>query len=288
MVPTILFANDAWGLIPRAPPPDAPPCRLLFDPVRALEADAVVFHVPTLAAAPALPKRPGQRWVAWSMESDVNYPQLADPAFRARFDLTMTYRRDADVWTPYLGPDLLPDLVTAPAPKTEAAPAVYIASNPRDRSGRDAYVRELMRHVPVDSYGRCRNNRVLPGDDGRAAKLATIRRYRFTLAFENSIAPDYVTEKFFDPLRVGSVPVVLGAPDVADYAPGADCYLDVRDFASPRALAERLRMLAADDVAYARHHAWRSGPPRPEFRALVERARMHPVARLAVLLAGAR
>jgi alpha-1,3-fucosyltransferase 10 len=287
MVPTILFANDTWGLIPRAPPPGAPPCRLLFDPARALEADAVVFHVPTLAGAPALPKRPGQRWVAWSMESEANYPQLADPAFRARFDLTMTYRRDADVWTPYLGPDLLPDLAAPPPAPVEAAPAVYIASNPRDRSGRDAYVRELMRHLPVDSYGRCLNNRMLPGDEGRATKLATISRYRFTLAFENSVAPDYVTEKFFDPLRVGSVPVYLGAPDVADYAPGADCYLDVRDFASPRALAERLRFLAADPDACARHHAWRAGPLRPEFCARVERVRVHPVARLAKLVAGA-
>ena len=72
-------------------------CRFIRDPKRLLQADAVVFHVPTLPAGTLPPKPPGQTWVAYSMESDVNYPALADPAFMAAFDLTMTYRRDADV-----------------------------------------------------------------------------------------------------------------------------------------------------------------------------------------------
>jgi len=284
---TNLFHNDTWGKAPRELPADGVPCRLSFEPARLFEADAVVFHVPTLADPPSLPKRPGQRWVAWSMESEVNYPQLRDPAFMRRFDLTMTYRRDADVWAPYLGPDLLRDLAAPPQPKTEAAPAVFIASNPRDHSGRSAYVRELMRYLRVDSYGKWLNNRTLPGDEGRVSKLATIARYKFTLAFENSIAPDYVTEKFFDPLIVGSVPVYLGAPDVAGYAPGERCYLDVTDFSGPRALAERLSFLAEHESEYARYLEWKTTGLRHDFRALVERARLHPVSRLAALVAAA-
>jgi hypothetical protein len=103
----------------------------------------VVFHVPTLNDELDVEERPGQLWVAWSMESEANYPCLADPAFMAQFDLSMTYRRDAGVWSPYFGPGFLSQL-RAPQAKTEAAPAVYIVSNAFDLSGRNQYVAELM------------------------------------------------------------------------------------------------------------------------------------------------
>ena len=39
-------------------------------------------------------------------------------------------------------------------------------------------------------------------------------RYKFTLAMENYVCNDYVTEKLWRPLRLGSVPIVFGAPNV--------------------------------------------------------------------------
>jgi len=257
----------------------------LFDRDRAAGADVVVFHIPTLWHEPDPRKRRAQKWVAWSMESDVNYPRLADPAFMRRFDLTMTYRRDSDVWTPYLGVGMLDALRTPPQPKTPEAPAVYFASNDRDRSGRRAYVAALMEHLAVDSYGRSLRNRTVEQDDGRSTKLATIARYKFTLAFENSISLDYVTEKFFDPLLAGSVPVYLGAPNIADYAPGEHCYVNAADFAGPAELAAYLRHLQHDDREYARFLAWKTQPLRPAFVQLVEQTRRHPLCRLAELLA---
>ena len=254
---TILVWNDPWRLADPAPGLAALGWEVVDDRRAAVDADAIVFHLPTLDPA-ALPdgRRPGQRWVAWSHESEVNYPIMGDPAFMAHFDLTMTHRRDADVWVPYLPP--LDDLFAPPVAKTQAAPAVYIASNAQDRSGRDAYVAELMRHVAVDRYGRQPGFRRIEDDDGRPAKLRTIARYRFTLAFENSIAPDYVTEKFFEALVAGSVPIVLGAPNVAAFAPAPDAYLDVRDFADPAALAARMEALVADERAYAAMLAWKT------------------------------
>ncbi len=57
---------------------------------------AVVFHIPSLREPPHS-EAAGQLWVAWSLECDANYPQLRDPAYMRQFDLTMTYRLDADV-----------------------------------------------------------------------------------------------------------------------------------------------------------------------------------------------
>ena len=65
-------------------------------------------------------------------------------------------------------------------------------------------------------------------------------RYKFTLAFENTVTPDYVTEKLYEPLIAGSVPVYRGAPNVADFAPAPRCFIDAADFAGPAELAAYL------------------------------------------------
>ena len=57
-------------------------------------------------------------------------------------------------------------------------------------------------------------NRLLEEDTGRNSKLNLYRKYKFVIAFENAIEEDYVTEKFYDPLLAGSVPVYLGAPSI--------------------------------------------------------------------------
>jgi hypothetical protein len=260
-------------------------CSITHDRARLPEARAVVFHIPTLGPVLRLPKPAGQVWVAWSMESAVMYPVLADAQYLLPFDLTMTYRFDSDLPVPYFEPQLLEDLATPPSAKTESAPAVLFLSNEGERSGRTEYLRELMRHLEVDSFGRALRNRTLALDRGRETLRRVIRGYRFTLAFENSIDTDYVTEKFFGPLGAGSVPVYLGAPNIEDFAPGAGCYVDVRAFAGPRELAAHLSALAADEAAYAQLQAWRARPLLPEFRRRLSLASASPFRRLAQALA---
>lgn len=277
---TILLWNDDWRM---AGPPRVlgdEGCELVRDRRMAPLADAIVFHLPTLDPA-TLPvgRRPGQRWVAWWMESEAHYPFVDDPRFMGTFDLTMSHRRSSDVWATYLPP--VEELSRPAAAKSAAAPAVYIASNPRDRSGRSGYVAELMRHLAVDSYGAELNNRTIQDDDGRPAKLRTLARYRFTLAFENSVAKDYVTEKFFDALCVGSVPVVLGAPNVAEFAPDPECFLDVAHYPRPETLAARIGQLCADESAYAAMMRWKTVGVSPAFGALLAQGGGDPWLRLA-------
>ena len=45
----------------------------------------------------------------------------------------------------------------------------------------------------------------------------------------------------------GSIPVYWGAPNIHEFAPGADSYIDVRAYASPEELADRLVALDGDE-----------------------------------------
>ena len=126
----------------------------------------------------------------------------------------MTYRRDATVWWPYFGSDTEAALLTAPRQKTESSPMVYFRSSPVDRCGRTAYAAALVRRVKVDSYGSVLHNRDLPGPgEGRGTMMSVTARYKFALVLEDSLAEDFVTEKFFRALVSGSVLGLPGRPE---------------------------------------------------------------------------
>jgi len=280
----ILFYNTMWGMpLDYAPTAIPAPYTLTTERAEADNAVAIVFHLPTLSPAVILnelTKKKGQLWVAWSMESELNYPKLSDPALTDRFDLTMTYRLDSDVVAPYLNSGFSQLLRTAPTIKEDGNLLNAFISSSFNRSRRIEFVLQLMSYIEVHSYGRLLQNRRVADDAGRETKLDTIKTYKFTLALENAIAKDYVTEKFYDPLVAGSVPVYLGAPNIEDFAPGDKCFINTADWESPAALARHLVEIAADDAAYAKFFAWKTQPFRPQFSQLMERIEEHPFVRL--------
>ena len=253
-----LLWSDAWIDVAAAEAATRGRCRLSSDRAALASSDAVVFPVPTLADLPSRRGREDQLWVLWCQESGAHYPLLDDPVFVASFDLTATYRLDSDVPLPYSRPRDYADLPPmVPLGERRATPATAWISSRFDRCGRTAYLRELMEHLEVDSYGQALNNASLPVDRGPATKLATIARYRFTIAFENAIDDDYVTEKLAEPLVAGSVPVVRGARNVAAFAPGGPgSFVDAADFTGPRDLARYLTAMGDED--YLRLHDWRT------------------------------
>ncbi len=56
-----------------------------------------------------------------------------------------------------------------------------------------------------------------------AGRREFVRNYKFTIAFENSSASGYSTEKLFETFRSGSIPIYWGNPDI-------DKYVDSRSF----------------------------------------------------------
>jgi hypothetical protein len=282
----ILVFNSMWDQpVGEEPAVLGAGCRITSDVTTFGDAAAVVFHIPSLRKLPTLKPR-GQLWVAWSMESEVNYPRLRDPSFMRQFDLTMTYRLDADVavaYTSYYGDvaNLARALRIPPRPKSGDKLASLFISSGINRSGRIEYATELMRYLEIHSYGRVLMNREVPlPDRGRPSKLDTLAHYKFDLSFENSCAEDYVTEKFFDPLVAGTVPVYLGAPNVDRFAPGDRCFINTGDFQNPKDLADYLLYLARDESAYAAYHSWKQHPFRPSFHELLEGQEAPPFGRL--------
>lgn len=214
---------------------------------------------------------------------------LALPSAMAAFNFTFGSYRDVLRDGFELSYDLDWDAALAarvdPASKAAAgaqpwrkAAVLFASSNCNSLSGREAWVAEFMRHVPVDSVGRCLNNR--DGDAGApaavpphllmrdgnanfnealAAKHALAGAYKFVLAVENTVAVDYVSEEFYDPLEAGAVPIYLGAPNIDDYAPGRGAFIDARG-RTPADVAAEVRAADTDDALYARYHAWRADP----------------------------
>jgi hypothetical protein len=69
-----------------------------------------------------------------------------------------------------------------------------------------------------------------------------------------------VTEKLWQPLLMGAIPIYWGAPDVNDFLPHPNAIIRVSDFESLEALADYLELLMTSDTAYKKHMQWRNEP----------------------------
>ncbi len=244
---------------------------------RIREAAAVVFHFPEMNTLKGIPRFQGQIWVGWSEECQIHRPYQD---FLDQFDLTMSYKTDSDIFKPLL--PSLTELRNPPLPKQPGKLISFFASNWIEYSGRTGYAVRLMRHLEMDCFGKCLNNRSIINDQWTETKMAIIANYRFNLAFENAIDTDYVTEKFYEPLIAGTVPVYLGAPNIEDFAPGGHCYIDARDFKGPKELAWYLHYLEQNEDAYGQYLEWKEKPFRRRFLDLAARVEKDPFTRLCV------
>lgn len=82
-----------------------------------------------------------------------------------------------------------------------------------------------------------------------ANKIEVLPNFRFSLCYENVFGlPGYVTEKIFDIMRCGVVPIYKGAANIHDYIP-SNCFINRDDFESSEALADYLRSVTESEFA---------------------------------------
>lgn len=77
-------------------------------------------------------------------------------------------------------------------------------------------------------------------------KMQTISKYKFIYCNENFSHPGYITEKIFDAMWAGSVPVYSGPPDINEFIP-ASCYVNSGEFGSVDKLVQHLRAMREDE-----------------------------------------
>lgn len=88
----------------------------------------------------------------------------------------------------------------------------------------------------------------------RGNKYETMANYRFAICFESMGLKGFVTEKIFDCFFVGTIPIYLGSPDIANHIP-KDCFIDMRKFDDYSELHRYLKSLSHDDCEQFRQAA---------------------------------
>ncbi|MDP3192343.1 glycosyltransferase family 10 domain-containing protein [Rhodoferax sp.] len=80
-----------------------------------------------------------------------------------------------------------------------------------------------------------------------ASKFEVLQNYEFCLCFENMWMDGYITEKIFDCLYAGTIPLYMGAPDVLEYIP-QDVFVDCRKYSTWKAMWEDVAKLTPDQI----------------------------------------
>jgi hypothetical protein len=92
---------------------------------------------------------------------------------------------------------------------------------------RVAFIERLLTHRPdliEHTFGKGRRVEL-------ARKSTGLLPYMYSIAIENTSSPSYVTEKFFDCIVSGTVPLYFGAADIGTYFPeNSFIWLPIRDF----------------------------------------------------------
>lgn len=79
------------------------------------------------------------------------------------------------------------------------------------------------------------------------SKFEVLSQYKFCLCFENMAMKGYITEKIFDCFYAGTVPLYLGATDIAELIP-SDAYIDCRQFGSWEQMSQAIEKLPSEKI----------------------------------------
>lgn len=225
-----------------------------------------------------------------------NKDLMLSRSFVRQFDLVAGRSRKYDVWLPphnekfFAWPPNSIDPVYRDYSAMFCSPRRKVSKNilasvfmgtlrPHGVKQRLEMVTELERYIGVDKFGasfkrdgcdglselekhETRKGRPdIPGYESKMyrCKFQIMSRYKFYLAYENDVFPDWVTEKVYQGLIAGSVPVYYGAPNIDEYVP-PHSVIRMDKFPDTKSLANYLQYLSKNDTAYQEYLAWKQPP----------------------------
>lgn len=214
-----------------------------------------------------LPRNEQIPWAIFHEESPKNYGPILFKETQDLFNITSTFSQNSDfpITLQYFGNlSLLTDKKYFISLKDknlflkQHSPVLYIQSDCDTPIGRDYFVEELSKYIQVDSYGKCMKNKEFPTglselyplDVYNEEFMKFIAQYKFIISIENAVCEDYVTEKFWRPLIVGSIPIYLGATNIKDWMPNQNSAILVTNFKDVQSLAEFIKYVNQNDILY--------------------------------------
>jgi hypothetical protein len=194
-------------------------CEIFNDKKRLNESDFVLVHMRNWFESVPFNRPENQRWIFYLFESPSHSGDMQP--YNGVFNYTATYRIGEEFDSVYgTGSHLLWEENKSYDPNAnfygaKDKMAVAVISHCGAGSRRLDYIKEMQSYIAVDVFGNCGKPCPNKFKDGKAGECKNIvaKEYKFYLAFENSYCKDYVTEKFFDVLRLDIIPVVLGGAD---------------------------------------------------------------------------
>ena len=172
-----------------------------------------------------------QRWICGSTETSTYYPHLYPFAQLRRtypeIDVVSTNRLDSDIPLIEIGNvyGVSVDKILHAPPFTVKTPKVLIMyNNCNAKSGRQTYIKSFIDSYPslVVNYGKCWGGKSTNNaytHNGVVEKLKRLGKHMFSFCIENSYVKDYVSEKVYQSLAEGSIPIYKGAPNAKDLIP---------------------------------------------------------------------
>lgn len=210
-------------------------------------------------------KEPDKNFL-WLMESPFYIDQIKNKKTEQKFNKIFTYDKNLLISSQYIlamhfytFDDIRWELFNRPKTVLVMQVASFIQRKNSIYHMRGEATDWFMQHVPDDYvlYGRRWSKYSSALTDERLAqfkrvyrggvkdKIDALSHAEFTLAFENAIGNGYISEKIFDAMKAGSIPIYFGAPDIDQYVP-KDCYIDFRDFGSYEDLYAYLKNMSPE------------------------------------------
>lgn len=245
------------------------------------DADVVIFGLPNLVwAFPSnyiLPRKKSasQMWVTTCEEpyyragggkSDCRL--MNDPATMQLMDVTSSYSMTSDV--PALLESVYVEDLRMEPPDFSTRPhdeLATVAVSDCTSHWRNSWLMDVMAEVnrtghKVLSYGSCLHNAEEPRLEGAPSHIIGAWKdrdaaRRFKLVVENTMQPWYVTEKIWNALAEGAVPVYMGPQEVKQMMPKGS-FLYAQDFTTTQALVQRMLNFTPED--FKRANEWRQKP----------------------------
>ncbi|KAM9976830.1 hypothetical protein ACTFIR_010676 [Dictyostelium discoideum] len=271
-------------------------CELTYNRTLIDDAVGVLYFLPRFYRAKynyseVSRKNSRQLFFAWTMESPSLYSYQNNMTFlNSMFNVTVGYTRfdfktPNHIYTPY-GPTPFNSSdhyvykhsirnVTI-VPEKRPNHIMWMCGNcKKETIGRTDLVKSIMNLTQVDSYGTCLHNKNLTIDYGKRVqgrsvqKIEMLLSYNFVISIENSRCDDYVTEKLWEALSYGTIPIYLGAPNIRDWLPHPDAIIHIADFPSVFDLVQYIDQVSKNETLRLKHLQWISKPYPDSFKKLL-------------------